>query len=644
MMNLQQVMPPKSTANGFGRRRGEREGGTRLESKLQSGKSNSGRVTTTSSVIGSKSGSCVASSHDKLLYLASCLIGLPVEVQVKSGSVYAGIFHATSDEKDFGVILKMARLIKDGNFRGQKTVAEFVSKPPSRNFIIPSSELVQVTAKDVAVTSDGFANELQSDKQRELMIDSLISQTRHVEERELEPWIPDENVPQLPELENIFDGPWNRNWDQFETNETLFGVKTTFDEELYTTKLLRGPQTEELEKEATRIAREISGEDTQDLHLAEERGSNIHENLGIDEETRFSSVYRGSGLDDSGYEEDEDIVLNTRNIETFGDSSGLVDQISTDFAKSSDGTQLLSSSFVVDEAQISQSGGTGADLYCSEPYDARQTVSQMPSRNFSTLDSESRVRENLIGERGGNKDAKDFGEKQPLPEDAQLPKPGDSQSSPNREKDGADKVGQSANATSYSTFHVLSKGNEKTSSHGEPLDATASGKAPGEPQSVNSRGRPGSSASSNSERAAAASASSGPGLSPSSSVGSLSSEKSTLNPHAKEFKLNPNAKSFTPSQASPRPLSPVADNAFYHPPNVSAVPHMHGLPVGFGMGPSLAAHQPVIYPQVAPMQSPQTYYHPHGPQYGQQMLVGQSRPVFYMPNYQPEMPYKGRDY
>lgn len=177
----------------------------------------------------------------------------------------------------------------------------------------------------------------------------------------------------------------SKKWDQFETNETLFGVKTTFNEELYTTKLLRGPQTEELEKEAARIAREIAGEDTQDLHLAEvsffptvnfcllktftwliclpsclhfmftslhvhqERGSSIHENLGIDEETRFSSVYRGTGFDDSGYEEDEDIVLNTHNNETFGDSSGLVDQISTDFAiaKSSDGAQLSSSSFIV---------------------------------------------------------------------------------------------------------------------------------------------------------------------------------------------------------------------------------------------------------------------------------------------------------
>lgn len=54
-------------------------------------------------------------------------------------------------------------------------------------------------------------NDLQRDKQQELMIDSIISQSRHVDvERELEPWIPDETDPQLPELENIFDVPWKR--------------------------------------------------------------------------------------------------------------------------------------------------------------------------------------------------------------------------------------------------------------------------------------------------------------------------------------------------------------------------------------------------------------------------------------------------
>lgn len=64
---------------------------------------------------------------------------------------------------------------------------------------------------------------------------------------------------------------FRRSWDQFEVNETLFGVRSTFNEDLYTTKLDRGPQMRELEREAQRIAREIEGEDTQDLHLAEVR-------------------------------------------------------------------------------------------------------------------------------------------------------------------------------------------------------------------------------------------------------------------------------------------------------------------------------------------------------------------------------------
>lgn len=63
--------------------------------------------------------------------------------------------------------------------------------------------------------------------------------------------------------------PSNRNWDQFEANKTLFGVESTFDEELYTTKLVRGPQLREREREAQRIAREIVGQQTRNVHLAE---------------------------------------------------------------------------------------------------------------------------------------------------------------------------------------------------------------------------------------------------------------------------------------------------------------------------------------------------------------------------------------
>lgn len=644
-MSLQQASQPKSYANGFGRRRAEREGGARLDNKLQSGKSNLNRSSNSGAVVGGKVGVYESPSRDRLVYLSTCLIGHPVEVHLKNGSVYSGTCYTTNVEKELAIVLKMARLIKDVPFRGQK--AETLSKAPSKTLIVNGKDVVQVIAKDVSITMDDMNHELQREKQQEIMIDSLISQSRNTEmERELERWVPDEDDPQCPELENIFDGPWNRGWDQFETNEMLFGVKSTFDEELYTTKLEKGPRMRELEKEAIRIAREIEGEDTQDLHLAEERGIHLHENFDIDEETRFSSVYRGISIDDSGYEEAEDIVLDSHNSETFGDTSAShsVKSVDLTHGKISDGAQVLSSSSL-DEAQCSQSSAS-TDLYHSGSYEhARQLASEHPFKNLSTSESESRITENLHGEHGANDSIKEFVEDQTQADGAQVPVCEDSQSL-NGKKDSTDKGGLSPNASAYAPPpNVSSKNNERTSSSGEVSEGALSVKGTGEGQSVNSRGRPGSSTSSNSDCVGAASVSNGPGLSPSSSMGSLSSEKSTLNPHAKEFKLNPNAKSFTPSQTPVRPPSPVSDGSFYYQPNVPALPHMHGMPMGIGIGPSFTGHQPVIFnPQVASLQTQQAYFHPGGPQYGQQMLVGHPRQVLYMPSYQPEMPYKGRDF
>ena len=63
----------------------------------------------------------------------------------------------------------------------------------------------------MSITRDGFSNELLQDKQQEIMLDSNISQSRHIEaERGLARWVPDEDVPQCPGVDNIFDGTWNR--------------------------------------------------------------------------------------------------------------------------------------------------------------------------------------------------------------------------------------------------------------------------------------------------------------------------------------------------------------------------------------------------------------------------------------------------
>ncbi|XP_059645106.1 polyadenylate-binding protein-interacting protein 4-like isoform X2 [Cornus florida] len=647
-MNLQQVVPPRSTANGFGRRRVERDIGTRLENNSQYGKTNPSKSINAGVMSGSKGRGNDSPSRERLVYLTTCLIGHQVEVQVKDGSIFSGLFHATNADRDFGIILKMARLTRAGSSRGQKAISDSVSKGPSKTLIIPAKELVQIIAKGVSVTRDAMTNELQRAKQQDILLDSSISQSRQVEaERELERWIPDEDDPQCPELDNIFDGPWNRGWDQFEANEALFGVKSTFDEELYTTKLERGPQTRELEMEASRIAREIEGEETQDLHLAEERGIHLHENFDIDEETRFSSVFRG--VDDSGYDDHEDILLDSRNTETFGDDSGsAVSRAFTDLTsgKSNVGAQLSSHSSSMEEIQSSQTS-TGRDLYRSGSSDnARQLSSEQLSEKFSAFDVESRIQENQSSEQhAGSNYIKEYVEKLTLAEDARTSKSEDSQSSLSAKKDGSDKGGLSPNAVAYAPSHVSSsKSQEKTSSPSDTLEDAASIRTQGATQSAASRGRPGSSTSSTSDCGGAASAlSAPPAISPSSSLNSLSSEKSTLNPHAKEFRLNPNAKSFIPTQTPLRPSSPVSDGSFYFPSNVAAVPQMHGVPIG--IGPSFPGHQPVLFnPQAAQMQSPQAYFHPNGPQYGQQMILGHPRQVLYMPTYPPEMPYKGRDF
>ncbi|XP_023524688.1 polyadenylate-binding protein-interacting protein 3-like isoform X1 [Cucurbita pepo subsp. pepo] len=633
-MNLQQSIHSKLSANGFGRRRGDRDVAAKFVNKFQPGKSNPSRLTNARALAGSKDESFGSSSGDRLVYLTTCFVGQHVDVQVKNGSMYSGIFHSTNAEKDFGIILKMAHLTKDTSSGGQKPIGDSLIQAPSRTLVIPAKELVQVIAKDVTVTKDGLSNEVHNENQ-ELLIDSFISHSCHVEaERELKPWIPDDDSPQFPELDSIFDCPWNRSWDQFEANEKLFGVKSTFDEELYTTRLERGPQTRELEKEASRIAREIEGEDTEDLHLAEERGIDLHDKFDIDEETRFSSVVRGKVADDSGYDENEEISFNSRNMETFGGSSGSDIMFAGTFSGKCSDVASVSGSSSLNQAQPFQTN-IGVDLSRSTPINhARQLASETSCKSWPTLEIESRIQDKHYGEN----DAEESVEKdRQAANDSQFAKCDDLQS---LKKDGPDE-GILSDVALRAPSCASSKHNEKLNPPALS-DDPESGKSRGEVQVLNPTGRPGSSRSLNSDGAAGTS--SGPVLSPSSSIGSLSSEKSTLNPHAKEFKFNPNAKSFTPSQAPVRPPSPAPDGSFYYQSNMPAVP-MHGMPYGVGIGPSFAGHQPVVFnPMVAPMQSPHAYVQPNGPQYAQPMLLGHPRPAMYMLGYQPEMPYKGREY
>ncbi|MCE3052245.1 Polyadenylate-binding protein-interacting protein 3 [Datura stramonium] len=565
----------------------------------------------------------------------------------------------------------MAYLIKDSS-EGMKNTSETFSKPPSKTLTIPGKEFVQVRAKGVPTTSDGFRTEFMQEQQQELLTDSCISQSWHIEvERQLERWVPDDDATECPELDNIFDGQWNRGLDQFEANERLFGVKSTFDEDLYTTRLERGPHMSELEKEALTIAREIEGEDTRDLHLAEERGIQLYENLEVDEETKFSAVVRA--VDDSGYDDCEDILFDSRNDETFKGISGATGKSSTDMnrRKMDDVAQVSSKSSSMDEVQFSQLS-TSRDV-CQTYYDdhSKQLSADVVPKGSSIL---NRGLEGLFSEHTGASVNKEDTRNQMIAEEAQMSvsqmsvlEDSNSSSRMILETSDGDRL-----SSDISALRVHPADQDKiASSSREKLEGAVSSNIQGTSQSANSLLRPSSSALFASDGTGAASTSADNSLLRTSSVSSFSSGKSTLSPHAKEFKLNPNAKSFIPSQSSLRPASPASVNSFYYPAGVSTVPNMHGMPVGIGpsfsahqpvlfhpqarpvpqpffhpnrpqIGPSFSAHQPVLFnPQARPV--PQPSFHPNGPQYRQQ-TIGHPRQDVYMPSYPAEMPFKRREY
>jgi hypothetical protein len=77
-------------------------------------------------------------------------------VQVADGKVYEGVFNAADidDENNMSIILKYARVIRDKGAAARDGLAE----RPQKVLMIPSSDLVQVYAKDVRLTPEDLAN------------------------------------------------------------------------------------------------------------------------------------------------------------------------------------------------------------------------------------------------------------------------------------------------------------------------------------------------------------------------------------------------------------------------------------------------------------------------------------------------------
>ncbi|TPX64830.1 hypothetical protein SpCBS45565_g05604 [Spizellomyces sp. 'palustris'] len=217
--------------------------------------------------------------HARLLFILANMIGTKVEVKVRNGTVYEGIYSASPTSKDLGVLLKMAT----------KKTSDGSEGVTIKNLIIMPKDVCSISARplDLSITQ-------KASGEREVQTDTTISgHSGLVKERQLQKWAPDTGADAAIGLEDEVSHAVE--WDQFATNEKLFGVTTDFDEHLYTTTVDKSdPNFKRREAEAIRLAREIERGPVNNPHIAEERGLDIS-SANVDEEERYSSVIRQPG-------------------------------------------------------------------------------------------------------------------------------------------------------------------------------------------------------------------------------------------------------------------------------------------------------------------------------------------------------------
>lgn len=131
----------------------------------------------------------------------------------------------------------------------------------STNGIMPLTSL----APSIAALTDALC----SGNRSSFRTDAAISNSRPGAERPLKAWVPDTGYEGDGSLEKSSS---TGAWDQFAENERLFGLKTDYDENIYTTAIDKShPQYKERLAAAEKKAREIERSVPTTAHVAEER-------------------------------------------------------------------------------------------------------------------------------------------------------------------------------------------------------------------------------------------------------------------------------------------------------------------------------------------------------------------------------------
>lgn len=227
--------------------------------------------------------STIKEMRDRIGCWYAMLVGQMVVVSLQNGERHVGVVSAATVERDdSGLVLMMAQSMVNT----ESGVIQWGGVVPS--LVVPGADLLEVDASAVKQSSPA---EVQAAQRRVsgFRTDTEISSSASASSdgRALQRW-DDGGAPETASLEQSTDsGPW----DQFAANEARFGVKSDYEETMYTTKLDRsGKDFKSREKEAERLAKEILESSTANVHMAEER--NQVDQKDMDEEDRFGAVVR----------------------------------------------------------------------------------------------------------------------------------------------------------------------------------------------------------------------------------------------------------------------------------------------------------------------------------------------------------------
>lgn len=246
--------------------------------------------------------------NDRFDYLLAKSIGSEVIATVTSAVKYSGVLVACNLESNNGldIVLKYPQIV-DGGFADN---VEELSEQLGETLLIKGTDVGELELKGIDFASDEKSEQVkkqETEQQTKKVVESQEGKTNgvnfktdvdisrgkgEIKERELKKWTPDAADESL-EVHNQTLEESSGAWDQFSVNEKKFGVKSTFDEHLYTTKINKNdPNYEKRLKEAERIAKEIESQGySGNVHIAEDRGL-IVDDSGLDEEDLYSGVDR----------------------------------------------------------------------------------------------------------------------------------------------------------------------------------------------------------------------------------------------------------------------------------------------------------------------------------------------------------------